>query len=75
MPKIDFSDPDLQPEDAPYKIDYDMNELLDLELRPLRICLVNKDYKLMQKIWKKYSSAWESCHFYKFLELIIQRKD
>lgn len=71
LPKVDFTDPDLQLGEAPNLIDFDMNELLDIEMRNLRSCLILEDHKMTQKIWKRFSWAWESCHFYKFIEMII----
>ena len=73
MPRADLSDVDLGPEDAPHMID-DVNFLLEMEIRPLRACIIKKDYEVLKKIWKRLP-AWDSCHLYKLIELFIKRKD
>ena len=74
VPKVDFTDAELTPSDAPYRIDYDMAQLLDLEMRPLKTCLITMkkdDSSMLKKVWQRYSSAWESCHFYKLIETLL----
>ena len=73
MPRADLYGEELSPEDAPNVID-DVNFLLDLEIRPLKTCIIKKDYELLTKLWRKLP-AWDSCHFYKLIELLIERKD
>ena len=69
MPRCDLSDMDLGPEDAPNMVD-DVNFLLDVEFRPLRACILNKNIEVLKKIWRK-PQVWDACHFYKVIELLI----
>ena len=48
--------------------------LLQLELRPLRVCALKKDHKMMQKLWRRLP-VWDSCHFYSMVEFLIEQKD
>ena len=52
MPRADLSDPGLTNDYSPHVID-NVAELLDLEIRPLRACIIAKDYKMMRRIWRK----------------------
>lgn len=73
MPRADLSNMDLEPEDAPNMVD-DVEFLLDFEIRPLRACIIKKDFATLAKLWRR-PLVWDSCHFYKMIELFIQRKD
>ena len=73
MPRADLTDPSLQADAAPHVID-DTAALLDLEIRPLRACIVAKDYKMMQRIWRRLL-IWDQCHFYRLIEIFIARQD
>ena len=46
MPRADLTDPDLQDDFSPHVVD-DIHNLLELEIRPLRTCIIVKDYKMM----------------------------
>jgi len=43
-------------------------------MRPLRACVVAKDFKMLKRIWRRLQT-WESCHFYKLVELFIEREE
>ena len=73
MPRADLIDMELGPEDAPNMVD-DVKFLLDIEIRPLRTLIIKKDYEALKKVWRRLP-AWDACHFYKMIELFIQRKD
>ena len=73
MPRADLADPGLQLDFSPHVID-DVHQLLNLEMRPLRTCIIAKDYKMMQRLWRKLP-AWDSHHFYKLIEILLERKD
>ena len=51
VPRIDMSDTQSWPDTAPNVI-MDPDELLDYEMLPLRICAINKDYKMLTKMWR-----------------------
>lgn len=73
MPRADLCEEALDPEDAPHMIG-DVELLLELEIRPLRACIIKKDYEVLTKLWRRLP-AWDSCHFYKIIEHFIKRKD
>ena len=73
IPRADLSDPELLLDQAPTHID-DAQYLLDLEMRPLFSCAVNKDYEFLNKIWR-LGPAWDSCHFFKIFEFMAERQD
>lgn len=73
MPRADLYGEELSPEDAPNMID-DVNFLLELETRPLRTSIVNKDLEVLPKLWRRLP-AWDQCHYYNVIETLIKRKD
>ena len=73
IPRADICQEDLEPEQAPHIID-DVDFLLELEIRPLRACVIKKDYEVLTKLWRR-APSWDSCHFYKVVEMFIMRKD
>ena len=73
MPRADLCEEALEPEDAPNMIG-DVALLLELEIRPLRACIIKKDYEVLNKLWRR-ALTWDSCHFYKVIEHFIKRKD
>ena len=73
MPRADLCEEALEPEDAPNMIG-DVALLLELEIRPLRACIIKKDYEVLNKLWRR-ALTWDSCHFYKIIEHFIKRKD
>ena len=73
MPRADLSVPDLEPDQPPHLVD-GVDYLLELEIRPLLACIIAKDYAMLLKLWRRLS-AWESCHFYRLLEILFDRKD
>jgi len=73
MARADLSNPDLEFNQSPHIVD-GVDDLLELEMRPLRIAIILKDHKMLSKLWRR-NSAWESCHFYRVIEMLLQRKD
>ncbi len=73
IPRADLSDPELALDQAPSHID-DCEYLLELEMRPLFSCAVNKDYNLLSQIWRR-PSAWDQCHFLKLVTFMAERED
>lgn len=73
MPRADICEEGLEPEQAPHVIG-DTDFLLELELRPLKASMIKKDYEVLTKLWRR-GPSWDSCHFYKIIELFIKRKD
>lgn len=72
MPRADLSNEELQLDDAPH-INEDINFLLEMEMRPLCTSIIKKDIHMMKTLWRR-PLTWESCHFYKLIEFLIQRK-
>ena len=52
----------------------DVEELLEYEMLPLRICIIHKDNKMLNKIWRLHM-AWDACHFYRMVELLNEHQD
>lgn len=73
VPRIDLSDSELWLTTAPNHIQ-DVDELLEYELMPLSICILKKDNKMLTKLWRQ-SNTWDSCHFYRLIELFNEHKD
>lgn len=73
VPRADISEEGLEPEQSPHIIG-DVDLMLALEIRPLTACVIKKDYEVLAKLWRRLPS-WDSCHFYKIIELFIKRKD
>ena len=73
VPRADMSDTQSWPDTPPNNI-MDVEELLDYEMLPLRICVINKDSKMLQKMWR-LQNTWESCHFYQLIEMLIQKDE
>ena len=69
VPRTDMSDSENWPQTPPNNV-LDVDELLDYEMLPLRICALNKDYKMLARMWR-LQNTWESCHFYQLIELLI----
>ena len=73
VPCIDLSDPDQWFEAAP-SIILDPDQLLEYEMRPLRVCILRKDYKMLSKLWR-VKNTWDQCHFYRMIELFNEQQD
>lgn len=73
VPRLDISDHEHWYDAAPNMIQ-DTEELLEYEMLPLRICIINKNYKMLNKIWRK-KNTWDSCHFYRMIELFNENQD
>ena len=71
--RIDVGNPDLELDQSPNMVE-DADVLLDLEVRPLRAAIIAQDYPMLNVLWRR-SLTWEPCHFYRIIELLLQRND
>ena len=72
MARADLSNPDLKLDEPPHIVD-SVEDLLDLEVKLLRIAIVQNDHKMLNKLWRQ-PMAWESCHFFRVIELLVKQK-
>lgn len=75
VPRKDFSDP-ADDEDIELSPNFETFDLacLEHELRPLAILIAKRDWRGLQKIWRKIP-VWDTPHFYKVLDLIIKTNE
>lgn len=71
--RVDLSIADMELR-SPNVVDCSEIDVIEIEIRPLFAALVTKQYKLLNKLWRR-NQTWEACHFYRLIEVILKRKD
>lgn len=72
MARADFSNPELKLDESPHIVD-SVEDLLDLEIKPLRLAIVLNEHRTLNRLWRT-PMAWESCHFLRVIELLLKHK-